>query len=214
MPEHPLGVHQFALADVPPEPWRNGGGFTRTLAVSTSATEGVVGADAAAEPWRWRVSVATIERDGAFSRFPGVDRTTLLIAGDALALEDTQGALVLRLGLNQMGTYPGEADLYARVTGAPLQCLNVMTVRGQCQARVSVVSESISPAGECLLLVLRGGFSYTTTYQPYMKNMPEAQVLIAQADINLIANPIEMDSLLAVIEILPDAVWAPQVFPS
>lgn len=60
---------QAAWQALPPEPWKNGGGVTRTLAVDGQA----------AVP-RWRVSIADIEQDGPYSRFPGYDRVSVVLS--------------------------------------------------------------------------------------------------------------------------------------
>jgi uncharacterized protein len=50
-------------ADVPAQPWRNGGGVTRTLLARPRG-----------DAWQVRVSVADVAVNGPFSRFPGVER--------------------------------------------------------------------------------------------------------------------------------------------
>ncbi|MCB2071086.1 MAG: HutD family protein, partial [Ottowia sp.] len=67
------GLQPFALADLPAEPWKNGGGRTRTVA-TWPAGAGLSDFDA-------RVSVATIAASGPFSRFPGIDRQIVLLSG-------------------------------------------------------------------------------------------------------------------------------------
>ena len=49
------------LNEVAPVPWRNGGGVTRELLAWPSPGD-----------WALRISVAEVERDGPFSRYPGV----------------------------------------------------------------------------------------------------------------------------------------------
>ena len=63
------------LSDVKPTPWRNGGGTTRELL-----------AWPAAQDWQWRVSVAEISQDGAFSSFPGVQRWFAVLSGAGVCL--------------------------------------------------------------------------------------------------------------------------------
>ena len=53
--------------------WKNGGGWTTELAVSPEP-----GADA----FDWRISIAEIESDGAFSTFPLCDRWIALLEGN------------------------------------------------------------------------------------------------------------------------------------
>lgn len=63
------------LSDVPPQPWRNGGGTTRELLAWPSA-----------QHWMLRVSVAHIGRDGPFSAYPGVDRWFAVLEGAGVEL--------------------------------------------------------------------------------------------------------------------------------
>ena len=55
---------ELVVADrVAPQLWRNGGGQTRELAAAP-----------AGEQWHWRISLAEVRQDGAFSAYPGVTR--------------------------------------------------------------------------------------------------------------------------------------------
>lgn len=63
----------ISLADVPPSPWKNGGGVTRELAVWPGAAD-----------WRWRLSVAEVASDGPFSNFEGVQRWLAVLSGTRL----------------------------------------------------------------------------------------------------------------------------------
>ena len=58
-------------AGLSPVPWKNGGGSTTQIAVFPP--------DAGFEDFDWRISLATIAEDGAFSEFPGVERTLALV---------------------------------------------------------------------------------------------------------------------------------------
>src|SRR5580658_10488529 len=72
------------VSALPSSPWKNGGGATRTIAVSPPG--------AGFDDFDWRVSIADVASSGEFSRFPGIDRTILLLdgAGMTLHLEDGQ----------------------------------------------------------------------------------------------------------------------------
>src|SRR5262245_23950207 len=74
----PMTVRRFALADIPVSSWKNGGGSTRELLSLP------VGSDQ--NTFHWRVSVATVAADGAFSTFTRVDRSITLIGGDGIHL--------------------------------------------------------------------------------------------------------------------------------
>lgn len=71
------GWNLVRLADVPPTPWRNGGGSTRELLAWPLGQ----GAD-----WRVRLSVAEVEEDGPFSSFPGVRRWFAVLGGAGVRL--------------------------------------------------------------------------------------------------------------------------------
>ena len=53
-----MTLHRVRFDDLPPQPWRNGGGVTRALLTWPHADD-----------WAVRVSVADITRDGPFSAF-------------------------------------------------------------------------------------------------------------------------------------------------
>ncbi|MGA0586906.1 HutD family protein [Dyella sp. KRB-257] len=67
-----------------PVPWRNGLGITREIAVMPPG--------AGPEDFLWRVSLADVVGAAPFSRFPGVDRTIVLIdgVGFRMTLDGTQ----------------------------------------------------------------------------------------------------------------------------
>ena len=58
--------------EVRAEPWPNGGGVTRELARAADS---------------WRISLADVDRDGPFSRFPGKARLLTVVDGPVLGLE-------------------------------------------------------------------------------------------------------------------------------
>ncbi len=153
----------FALDALPDEPWRNGGGRTRTIAtqprdaLANEATDGV--------PWDWRVSVATLEGDAAFSSFPGVDRiTVLLCAGPVtLSIGDRPPHRLVRAG--DLVRYPGDAPANATLHGAAttttppasVSLLNVMTRRDAARAQVRALSDGATLSAHALaLLVIEG----------------------------------------------------------
>ncbi|MEO5732328.1 MAG: HutD family protein [Rubrivivax sp.] len=68
------------LNDVKATPWLNSGGTTRNLWLGPSAAQ-----------WQWRISVATIDSDGAFSRYPGVERHLAVLQGNGVRLRFADG---------------------------------------------------------------------------------------------------------------------------
>jgi environmental stress-induced protein Ves len=63
------------LIDVPPSPWRNGGGVTHELVAWPRHDD-----------WSWRVSVADVDQSGPFSKFDGVQRWFAVLAGAGVRL--------------------------------------------------------------------------------------------------------------------------------
>lgn len=112
---------QASWLALPPEPWKNGGGVTRTLA-----------ADAAG---RWRVSIADIERDGPYSRFPGYDRVSVVLAGEGVMLQGEGVAVPLRP--REPAVFGGDALLQSTLVGGPVQVLNLFVLRGGARASVT-----------------------------------------------------------------------------
>lgn len=109
-------------ADYQTQPWKNGRGETREIAVDT------------ASPFRWRLSWATIPESGPFSAFPGYDRHFVLLAGlpIALAHESREAKLVPPL---RAQTFKGEWETHATVKG-PAEDFNVFVRRGSARAGV------------------------------------------------------------------------------
>ena len=100
------GWRKFCLDQMTPEPWRNGGGVTRTIAASADPC-GIL----------WRVSVADIVQDGPFSIFQGIDRTALLIGGQRLSLRE-DGLQIQLQADGEAAQFPGEALLQAKLDDA------------------------------------------------------------------------------------------------
>lgn len=108
--------------------WRNDGSWTTELARAGAA-------DLDGDAFRWRVSIAEIETDGPFSRFPGVDRELLLLAGAGMALQ-LDGAPPQRLEQRFAALrFPGEAAVACRLLDGPTRDFNVMARRGYVTAQ-------------------------------------------------------------------------------
>lgn len=146
-----LGVQRWA--DAAPVPWRNGGGVTRELASSPAGHEG----------FDWRVSLADVTAAGAFSAFPGVDRTIVRVDGRAMTLtvDGTDHVLVPHSPFR----FDGDLPVSCHLPAGPTRALNVMTRRGQCRAEVTVLDAPAAwpavGAGTQLLIVLAGPVTVT-----------------------------------------------------
>jgi environmental stress-induced protein Ves len=126
------------------EPWRNGGGSTRQVAIDPPGATVQSG-------FRWRISLARIAADGPFSLFPGVDRALWLLAGAGLELAMAGRVVRLVQPLERLD-FAGETAVAARLLGGPTEDLNVMSDRAAVDAMVELVR---LPAGEVRHLELR-----------------------------------------------------------
>lgn len=94
-----MSLQQVHLDRIAPQPWKNGGGSTRVLLTWPHEAD-----------WRLRVSVATIDRDGPFSPFPGVQRWFSVLDGEGV---------VLTLGGQRHLLAPGHAPFHFEGEAAP-----------------------------------------------------------------------------------------------
>ena len=134
------------LSSVPAEPWRNGGGITRTLA--TNGTQ-------------WRVSVAQIERDGPYSQFDGITRVSFILRGNGVTLRD--GSSVARLEPFKAVEYDGGKEWNASLVDGPVTALTVMTVAGRYRTTLdAIVAATIVPPGRAAIVIaLDSGLRYS-----------------------------------------------------
>ena len=109
--------------------WKNGGGWTTELAASANAAEG--------GDFDWRISVAEIESDGAFSTFPNCDRYIALLGGPGMELQFDDGAEPVRLDQRlRFVRFDGEAKTFGRLLGGAVRDFNVMVRRDCVRAEV------------------------------------------------------------------------------
>jgi len=108
--------------------WKNGGGWTTELAASASTVEG--------GNFDWRISIAEIESDGAFSTFPGCDRYIALLDGPGMELQ-FDAAEPVRLDQRlRFVRFDGEAKTFGRLLGGAVRDFNVMVRRDRVRAEV------------------------------------------------------------------------------
>jgi len=103
-------------------PWKNGGGTTTEIAVWP--------AEAGLDDFDWRVSMARVESDGPFSRFPGVDRSLSILDGAGLMLTVGEARPVALTGDSAALAFAADVPTSATLIAGPITDLNVMTRRG------------------------------------------------------------------------------------
>ncbi|WP_454457081.1 HutD/Ves family protein [Thauera phenylacetica] len=104
-------------------PWKNGGGTTREVAVSPQG--------AGLDDFAWRVSLAELHEAGAFSSYPGVSRTLLLLEGEPVRL-DIDGEAVELVRGGEAVHFDGGARVFATPAGVALDA-GVMSRDARCR---------------------------------------------------------------------------------
>lgn len=112
--------------------WKNDGGWTTEIASDPTPAPG----DGIAADFRWRVSIAEIERDGPFSMFPGIERDLLLLSGKGIELDINDEAAQRLDQRFQRIHFAGEARVDCHLLGGPTEDFNVMVRRDQFVAEV------------------------------------------------------------------------------
>ncbi len=120
------------LADCALQPWKNGLGSTREIAVHPPA--------AGADDFIWRVSVAEVDSAAPFSRFPGIDRQIVLLdgAGFSMTLDgDRTHALTTPFA---PFTFAGEAAVDVALVDGATRDFNLMLRRAEVAGAIQVWS--------------------------------------------------------------------------
>ncbi|WP_426690348.1 HutD/Ves family protein [Rhodanobacter ginsengiterrae] len=139
------------LTDCPSQPWKNGLGRTREIAVQPSSAEG--------SDFDWRISIAEVDSAAPFSVFPGIDRQIVLLDGDGFRMTlDNQRTHALTQPLVPFA-FPGEARVAVSLAGGPTRDFNLMLrrarVRGEVQAWTGPEARQL-PAGTVLVFCAAG----------------------------------------------------------
>ncbi|TXG01881.1 HutD/Ves family protein [Massilia arenae] len=140
------------FAGLSPVPWKNGGGSTIEIAIGPP--------DAGFDDFDWRVSLATISEDGAFSQFPGVDRTLALVDGHGLTLQ-IDGEPTLISDAEPVIAFDGASEVSARLNRGPTLDFNVMSRSERCwhqfgRRRLSGDSTFVARAEVTVLFLAEG----------------------------------------------------------
>jgi uncharacterized protein len=114
-----MSWHRIALQDVPPSPWRNGGGMTHELVVFPVR-----------EHWHWRMSIAGIDRHGPFSRFEGVQRWLAVLRGEGVRLS-VDGTHHTLTPSSEPLVFDGAAEALCEPLGGSTLDFNLMVRQGR-----------------------------------------------------------------------------------
>lgn len=98
--------------------WKNGKGETTELAINDGGT---------LESFDWRMSMANVVENGAFSYFSGYLRNLILIAGDGMHLQHDQSRSDKLDSLLSFATFDGGCHTVATLTSGPIVDINVIS---------------------------------------------------------------------------------------
>jgi environmental stress-induced protein Ves len=118
--------------------WKNGFGTTTEIAIDPPAAD--VGGR-----FRWRLSIADVERSGPFSAFPGYERTIMVIAGNGmdLAIGDRPARRLDRLF--ESFAFSGDSAAECRLLDGPIRDFNLMVERSSLRAGLEVLQLDATP---------------------------------------------------------------------
>jgi uncharacterized protein len=110
--------------------WKNGGGWTTELAVSGESARDAGGT------FDWRISIAEIERDGAFSTFADCERYIALLDGIGMELRFDAAPSVRLDRRLQFFRFAGEWQTQGVLLSGPVRDFNVIVRRAAASAEV------------------------------------------------------------------------------
>lgn len=133
-------------------PWKNGLGMTREVANAQGA-DGVM---------LWRISLATVDRDGPFSDFSGYKRIIMMLSGDGMTLDfGSHGRAVMDKPFQPV-IFDGAWPTSARLHGGATRDLNVVTAQESLRSQVAVLEVpqepmAVTPGGHLTFLHVLAG---------------------------------------------------------
>jgi hypothetical protein len=87
------------------------------------------------DAWDWRLSIAEVEADSAFSAFPGVDRWLMLLSGEGMQLCFQDGVTQTLRPPHGAAQFSGDRALTGRLVSGPSSDFNVMWRRDRMAAQ-------------------------------------------------------------------------------
>ncbi len=121
-------VHESAHRTMP---WKNGAGTTTEIAIDPA------GADLGSR-FHWRLSIASVQRSGPFSAFPGYERTIMLIEGGGMDLAVGDGPVRRLDRAFEPFVFSGDAPVECRLIKGPVRDFNLMVDRSSSRSWTQV----------------------------------------------------------------------------
>lgn len=121
------------LQDCPSQPWKNGLGRTREIAVQPS--------NAGRDDFLWRVSIAEVDSAAPFSSFPGIDRQIALLDGNGFMMTLDNGRVHPLTTPFAPFAFAGESKVAVILADGPTRDFNLMVRRAQARGEIRVWRE-------------------------------------------------------------------------
>jgi uncharacterized protein len=156
-------------------PWKNGGGETTEIAAHPPGS--------ALDTFAWRVSIAKVDRDGPFSRFPGIDRTIVLLDGAGMRLRGTARDVMLRAKFEPYA-FDGDDTIACTLVAGTIHDFNAMFRRGRAVGSVNVVrggDVTMAPAAFRLVYAATGAHACDIPGRPALTLGTHETLLIGEA---------------------------------
>ncbi len=112
-------VQIIRQSDFRSTPWKNGGGITREA----------IRVPASGDSFRWRVSVAHIDRSGPFSDFAAYNRVMVLLRGGGVALKFSNGEQSVLREVGDVAQFDGALATQCELLDGPCVDLNLMVAK-------------------------------------------------------------------------------------
>lgn len=139
-------THQLSMR------WKNGGGITREIIRSPQGSS--------LESFDWRISIATVHQGGAFSLFPGIDRSLAILDGQGIALTHA-GATRQLTQRSDIFSFSGDEEVHSELVAGSIIDFNVMTRRAvyrhQVQRLIQTGKTMMTSQADLTLLYLING---------------------------------------------------------
>jgi environmental stress-induced protein Ves len=139
-------------------PWKNGKGETVEIAVFPPG--------ASMDAFEWRISMASVANDGAFSLFPEIDRTLSILSGHGMSLTIDGAEPVLLTMESDPLRFAADVPVDATLVDGAITDLNVMTRRGRfahsVERKTGPFSISGCESGETVYLLATGPVTLTS----------------------------------------------------
>lgn len=127
-----MSIRHLTASDYRIMPWANGLGQTVEM-IRYDDENGQL---------MWRLSMASVTEDGAFSIFPEVERNLTVLSGEGFDLVEDVSGIRRRAALLRPVSFAGDIAISAQQVTAPCQDFNVMTSRGLPKPEVWVVRKA------------------------------------------------------------------------